>query len=280
MPKSRLPRYHRLRSVGPDRQLRMRPWLVSILRCPETSQGVRSESDALRREDGTVIPVRNGIASLAWPRALAGDDARMNRLYERIAPFYALSERFLGRLITGVSIQRERARMISLVGLRPRMRLLEISPGPGVFQPLLREALGPAAEIAALDLSWNMLRQCQAQHGSLGVELVHGNAQYLPFADGSFDAVFHFGGVNLFNEPGRAVAEMVRIVRDRGVVCWGDEQISAGYRARHPFRSWVLTKLNPGYAREPPGIPSGLADVDTLEVCDGLGYLVRGRRCV
>jgi ubiquinone/menaquinone biosynthesis C-methylase UbiE len=38
----------------------------------------------------------------------------------------------------------------------------------------------------------------------------------LPFADNSFDILFHFGGVNLFNNPDLALREFVRVVRRGG----------------------------------------------------------------
>ena len=67
--------------------------------------------------------------------------------------------------------------------------------GPGVFHPMLRKQLGEDAEIVSIDLSLNMLQQCRKQHASDRIELIQANAQNLPFADESFDALFHFGGV-------------------------------------------------------------------------------------
>jgi ubiquinone/menaquinone biosynthesis C-methylase UbiE len=256
----------------------MNSWLVSILRCPETGQGFQRRRGLLTRSDGTIFPDKDGIASLVFPACLTGEDATMNRLYERLAPYYALSERVLGRIVAGVDIPRERRQVISLLGLKPGLRLLEVSPGPGVFQPLLRKALGTEAEIASLDLSLAMLRQCRKHHASLDIELVHGNAQHLPFADESFDGLFHFGGVNLFSEPDKALAEFVRVVRKGGMVSWGDEQLSARYCDRHPWRSKILPRLNPGYARTPPAVPKALGEVRCHEVCEGLGYLVVARR--
>jgi ubiquinone/menaquinone biosynthesis C-methylase UbiE len=256
----------------------MNSWLLSILRCPETGQTFQSRPGLLVRSDGKIFPDKDGIASLVFPASLSGADARMNRLYERLAPFYALSERVLGRVVAGVDVLRERQKLVSLLGLQLGLRLLEVSPGPGVYQPLLRKALGPQAEMAALDLSLAMLRQCRRHHAALGIELVHGNAQHLPFAEESFDALFHFGGVNLFNQPAKALSEFVRVVRKGGIVSWGDEQLSEHYRRRHPWRSKVLRRLNPGYLQTPPAVPGALHEVQCHEVCQGLGYLVVARR--
>ena len=251
-------------------------WLTAILRCPETHQAFTAVEGGLRRADGRLFPDVDGLRSLVYPSQVAGDDGRMNRLYERLAPFYDLSERVLGRLLTGVDMQASRAQMASLVNLRPGMRFLEVSPGPGVFFPWFRERLGPGSEYAAVDLSRAMLRQCRARHAALQVELIHGNAHYLPFADESFDALFHFGGVNLFNEPTRALDEFVRVVRRGGTLAWGDEQMSEHFR--HPLGRHLLPRLNPGFLRTPPAVPAGLTEVRRHEVHRGLGYLYTAQR--
>ncbi len=251
-------------------------WIIDILRCPETQQRFEADEGALRRADGRRFPDRDGFASLAFPAALGGDDQRMNRLYERIAPVYDLSERVLGWLLTGVNVATSRDAMVSLLDLRPGMRLLEVSPGPGVFLARLRERIGPESEFTAVDLSLAMLRQCRNLHAAQNVELILANAQHLPFADESFDALFHFGGVNLFNDPARALGEFVRVVRRGGLVAWGDEQMSD--RFRHPIGRRLLPKINPGFLRLPPPAPPGLVDIRRHEVHGGLGYLATARR--
>jgi ubiquinone/menaquinone biosynthesis C-methylase UbiE len=256
----------------------MSPWLVPILRCPETGLGFDERSGVLTRSDGAAFPERDGVVSLVDSAALVGTDARMNRLYERLAPVYDFSERVLGRLIAGVDIVRERRRIVELLGLAPGRRFLEVSPGPGVFQPWLRAALGPAAEYAAVDLSRAMLRECRRRHSALGIELVQADAQHLPFADASFDALFHMGGVNLFNDPAGALAEFVRVVRPGGLVSWGDEQMSDSYRRSHSLRRKLLERINPGFLATPPVVPDTLTSVVRHEVSEGLGYLVVARR--
>lgn len=246
--------------------------LMPRLRCPASGQPLLRIAGGWRTADGARnYPDRDGFISLVHPGELAGDDARMNRLYEWLAPFYDVSERWLGRLLTGVDMAEGRQRIVNLLPLLPGQSLLEISPGPGVFQPMLRRVLGASASITAIDLSLAMLRQCRRQHADLRVDLVHGNAQYLPFADDSFDALFHFGGVNLFNQPEQALREFVRVVRPGGLVAWGDERMDASFR--HPLGRRVLPRLNPGFRRTPPRFPTGLTDVREHVVYQGLGYL-------
>lgn len=251
-------------------------WLIDILRCPETGFGFSLRDGVLTRSDGKIFPDHDGIISLVYPEALTDSDKEMNQRYEKIAPYYEFTERVIGWLLTGVNMQRGREEIVSLLGLKPNQRLLEVSPGPGVFQPMLRKAVGEKAEYAALDLSSNMLHQCQLRHADLNISLVQGNAQYLPFADNSFDALFHFGGINLFNEPQKALAEFVRVVRKGGIVAWGDEEMSKNFR--HPLGRRILPRLNPGFLKTPPEIPSGLCNVKKHEVYHGIGYLVVAQR--
>ena len=274
-------------------------WVTPLLRCPATGQRLEPRGNTLVRADGKVFPCPDGIASLVYPEALAADDASWNRFYDALAPFYDFSERVLGRLLTGVDTAKGRAEIVKLASFEPGGLLLEVSPGPGVFLPLLSEALGPGARIAAADLSLNMLRQCRRWQAALmrptasshplaatsqanflrglpSIALVHANAMHLPFADDSFDALFHFGGVNLFSDPGRALGEFVRVVRKGGRIVWGDEQMSENFT--HPVGRRVLPRINPGFKKTPPAPPDGAEVLARHEVYDGLGYLVVARK--
>jgi ubiquinone/menaquinone biosynthesis C-methylase UbiE len=104
---------------------------------------------------------------------LTGHDAKFNQLYNIIAPFYDLSERILGRLITGMDIVEGRKDIVSRLHIPAGARLLEVSPGPGVFQKYIREYLTPQGEFVSLDLSLKMLRQCQLRNSALDIKLVH-----------------------------------------------------------------------------------------------------------
>jgi SAM-dependent methyltransferase len=216
-----------------------------------------------RRANGDPVRVDENIVQLVWPARSEGRDATWNRFYDRLAPFYDWNERLGGRLF-GVHALRERAAIVNRLGLQPGMRVLEVSPGPGVYQELLAEQIGPSGRLAELDLSIGMLRACarRARKNGLDPLLVQANAAYLPFADDCFDAVFHFGGVKLFSEPQRALAEFVRVARPGAVVAWGDEGFGAG--APTGFRRRLLQRMNPGFLEPMPPPPDGL-DGDSPE---------------
>ena len=197
-------------------------WLLDAIKCPETKEPLQVKGERLVRADGKEYPVINGIPSLVYPPELAGQDKKWNQFYDLCAPLYDLSERMFGKLINGVDIREARKEIVSHLGLQPGMKVPEVSPGPGVFQQYLRDEISASGELVALDLSIGMLKQCQKKQSRLGTYLIQGNGMYLPFMDGSFDALFHFGGVNLFNDPEAALSEFVRVVREGGIVAWGD----------------------------------------------------------
>ena len=250
-------------------------WLNNILRDPENLKPLNINGDNYETE-GKVYNAKNDILSIVYPDGLSGDDAKYNKVYNIFAPLYDLNERVMGKLLVGVDMKKGRKEIVSFLGLKPGMRLLEVSPGPGVFQEYLRNDIGDKGELVALDLSLGMLRQCQKRNMKLSVHLIHGNAQFLPFADNSFDALYHFGGVNLFNDPQKAISEFIRVVKKDGIVSWGDEGFSDNYK--HERRKKMMLKINPGFAKPRPVIPDTVYDVKENEVYDGLAYLVVAKK--
>lgn len=99
---------------------------------------------------------------------------------------------------------------------RPR-RILDVATGTGDLA-LAIKARAPQAEVVGLDFAEPMLelaRQKAARH-ELEIELVRGDAQALPFADGSFDAVTVAYGLRNFADRRLGLREMHRVLRPGG----------------------------------------------------------------
>ena len=252
------------------------PFLNGILICPETQEKLYPIENGFKRSDGKIYKTIDGILSIVYPEAISGDDKKWNAFYNILAPLYDFNEQVMGRIIAGISMVDGRKDIVSHLNLRAGMCILEVSPGPGVFQKLSREKIGADGELISLDLSMGMLRQCQNRNESLGVQLIHGNAQHLPFAENSFDAVFHFGGVNLFNDPSKAINEFIRVTKKTGIVSWGDEGFAADYP--NNLRRKILSRMNPGYIKTRQPIPARVYDAKEFDVYNGLGYLVVGNK--
>jgi len=250
-------------------------WLKDILRCPVTLNPLKHNGDGYESE-GKVYHEKRGILSIVYPEELGGDDAKYNKFYNIFASLYDLNERVMGKILVGVDMVKGRKQIVSFLGLKSGMRILEVSPGPGVFQKYLRNNIGHTGELVALDLSMGMLLQCRKRNKKLNVQLIHGNAQFLPFADNSFDALYHFGGINLFNDPQKAISEFIRVVKKDGIVSWGDEGFSDNYK--HERRRKMMLKINPGFAKPHPIVPDSVYDVKENEVYEGLAYLIVAKK--
>src|SRR5437868_5680508 len=109
---------------------------------------------------------------------------------------------------------------------------------------------------------------------AIPIEFVLSNAAYLPFADGYFDAAFHFGGLNTFGEVRRALAEMTRVVRVGGKVVVGDEGIAPWLRQKTFGR--ILMNANPLYKHRPPieCLPENVCNVGLRWILGNAFYLI------
>jgi ubiquinone/menaquinone biosynthesis C-methylase UbiE len=97
--------------------------------------------------------------------------------------------------------------------------VLETSIGTRPNLPYFVNHVG-VTEVHGLDICSGQLTQCQryARKRDWQVELTHANTEQLPYRDQVFDAVFHFGGINFFNNVQQAVDEMARVVKPGGKV--------------------------------------------------------------
>lgn len=98
-------------------------------------------------------------------------------------------------------------------------RVLEVGFGAGTdFTQWLRAG----AVVSGIDLTEEAaenLRQRTARYGLPPPEQLHtGDAEHLPFEDGSFDLGYSFGVLHHTPDTGRAIAELVRVVRPGGEI--------------------------------------------------------------
>ena len=149
-----------------------------------------------------------------------------------------------------------RERLIARLGLEKGARVLVTGAGAGNDLPYLVRALSGAGEIFAQDIAKEMLlagvSRYQAELSGFAVNLQFSvsDATNLPFTDGFFDAAYHFGGINLFPDIVKGIAEMNRVVKPGGVVVIGDEGL-APWLVDSEFGKMLVTN-NPLYACAPP----------------------------
>lgn len=98
--------------------------------------------------------------------------------------------------------------------VRPGQRLLDLGCGPGL---LLGQALARGAGAWGIDLSATALALARGQ--ASGARLQAGNAEALPFRDGSFDHITCIGTFEHFLDGDRALAELRRVLKVDGRIC-------------------------------------------------------------
>ncbi len=174
------------------------------------------------RIDGT------GPALLLYPAALA--PSQWDPLVDRLAEEFSVIR--LGGPHLGIvamleargadpSYRRVLRGMLRDAAVEPTDRLLEVGCGSGVITRWLAREKLCARPITGFDLNPFMLREAAAlaDHEGLGdaIEFREGNAEALPFADNSFDAVL---SVTVIEEcdADQAIGEMARVVRPGGRV--------------------------------------------------------------
>jgi len=133
---------------------------------------------------------------------------RQKRVWDEAAPRYDRQIAFLERhWFTGAR---------QWVCSRAHGRVLEIAIGTGRNLPFYR----PDVTITGLELSTEMLAIARKRAADLGLaaDLREGDAQSLPFEDGSFDTVLCALSLCTIPDPARAIGEMHRVLAPGGTL--------------------------------------------------------------
>jgi len=169
----------------------------------------------------------------------------------------ALYDRYLGPLIF-TDYAADLARRAA--ALAPE-RVLETAAGTGIVTRALAQALPRAMEIVATDLNQPMLDYAAAQPGVEKIAWRRSDAQSLPFADASFDAVVCQFGVMFFPDRLVAYREVRRILKPGGCFLFNVwDRIE-----ENKFAAVVSVAMSALFPADPPGFlartPHGYHDV-------------------
>jgi SAM-dependent methyltransferase len=168
-----------------------------------------------------------------------------------------------------------REQLMAPLRLQPGARVLET--GCGTCRDTMQLA-SRSARVIATDLSSEMIRGGRAAvAGSANVDRVRfcvSDAVALPFKAGSFDAGYHFGGLNLFSDIRRGISEMARVVKPGGRVVVGDEGLAPWLTDSEFGR--ILLNSNPLYRFRPPieMLPVSARDVSCRWILNGAFYVI------
>ena len=157
----------------------------------------------------------------------------------------AIRQQWAGRAATfretagrrAMTLQAATDLLLATLRLRPGMRILDVASGPGEPAISLAAAIAPDGHVTATDLVPEMLAAAEEHARARDVANIafqHADAEALPFADGSFDAVTCRFGVMLFPDTRRALGEIRRVLKPDGqfvAMVWGPREqdaLSAG----------------------------------------------------
>jgi SAM-dependent methyltransferase len=260
---------------------------TSSYSCPFTKAALQESKEGLIREEGVIFPyVRHGMPDAPpIPNFLAlqktGDGANASlEMYENDTSGIVYRN-FLTWLFETFNTDDATVRrdMLSRLRLKPGDKVLVTGCGLGDDLPYILEIIGPTGLLFAQDLSSAMIvgaqKELTVQVGAVSnLFFSVGDAQDLPFADNFFDAAFHFGGINLFDNLKNAIAEMERVVRPGGRVLFGDEGIAPWLKATEYGKVAICN--NPLWQSEAPIalLPPCCLDVNLTWILGNCFYLI------
>jgi demethylmenaquinone methyltransferase / 2-methoxy-6-polyprenyl-1,4-benzoquinol methylase len=141
---------------------------------------------------------------------------RVRGVFDSVADRYDL----MNDLMSGGAHRLWKRFTLSLTGLRPGGRALDIAGGSGDLAMGLARQVGPSGYTVLADINARMLahgRDRIIDRGlCAGVDYVQANAERLPFADGSFDCVTIGFGLRNVTDKASALASMQRVLKPGG----------------------------------------------------------------
>lgn len=218
----------------------------------------------------------NDIVDLTFPKELFEQDRKEQLAYNDAYQRYDRGVTWVFESLNSDE-KTNREKMCSLLHLKPGMKVLEVGAGTGKDSELIIKAIAPNGEAFLSDLSPKMLQLAKQRLQPDGVTVNYfiANGTYLPFEDETFDAVFHFGGINTFAERKEAFLEFNRVAKVGARIVVGDESVAPWLRNEPSYQT--LMKANPMFADEVPleDLPKNIENFE-LHWIFGFGYYVLG----
>jgi SAM-dependent methyltransferase len=166
-------------------------------------------------------------------------------LTERVQATWTAGD--FGRIARGY--ERGAARFIEQLGLRSGEAVLDVACGTG---NLSLPAARAGASVTGIDIAPNLIAQAvkNAENEGLHIAFDVGDAERLPYPDGTFQTVVTMFGAMFAARPERASAELLRATRSGGRIAMAN-WTPAGFIGE-------MLKTTVRFAPPPAGVPSPL----------------------
>jgi SAM-dependent methyltransferase len=140
----------------------------------------------------------------------------------------ALSDKRLETVYGRYIFSRQKELILDLVAPRTGERVLGVDCGTGNYLQPFREK---RCAVTGIDSSAEMLKMAHDKLGA-GTELIIGQSDDLPFSDNEFDIVTLITSLEFSANPQRALAEAIRVCRDRVFIGFLNNYCLAGTQQR------------------------------------------------
>jgi ubiquinone/menaquinone biosynthesis C-methylase UbiE len=124
--------------------------------------------------------------------------------------------------------------LVLLFQLHPGTKLLDAGAGTGGIIPYLLDAIGPEGSIWAVDFAEEMIkigRKKFQKESRVIFELA--SVEDLPYKDRFFDKIVCFGAFPHFEDKGKALEEMNRVLKSQGTLIIAHALSSVALRSHH-----------------------------------------------
>jgi demethylmenaquinone methyltransferase / 2-methoxy-6-polyprenyl-1,4-benzoquinol methylase len=156
-------------------------------------------------------------------------------MFDRIAAIYDP----MNTAMTAGLHHRWRARAVDLARVGPGSRVLDVATGTGDLAIELARRVVPGGEVLGTDFSEVMLDRARAKAaGDESIRFEWADATALPYEDGSFDAATVGFGARNYDDLGKGLREMARVVRPGGRVMVLEITTPTRPPLSHFYRLW------------------------------------------
>jgi demethylmenaquinone methyltransferase/2-methoxy-6-polyprenyl-1,4-benzoquinol methylase len=191
------------------------------------------------------------MSVVPYKEDLAGKKEQVARMFDNISGHYDFLNHFLS---LGIDIAWRRKAIRQLRTVNPKW-ILDVATGTGDFAV---EALKLRPEkIIGVDISEGMLEVGRKKMKDRGydpvIELRSGDSENLPFEENKFDAVIVAFGVRNFENLGKGLSEMFRVLRPGGKVVVLEFSTPTVFPLKHLYRFYfylVLPKIGRWISRD------------------------------
>ena len=212
----------------------------------------------------------SGIKVFIDAKNLSGDNRKFAELYNKIAPFYYISQKIFYKIKFGGEHNFRKSFLKNIV-VNNNDLVLETSIGTADNLYYMNKN----AKYYGVDISIGMLKRAKRHVKSwkMNAELICCEAENLPFMDNMFNVVYSCGGFNFYNNKGKAISEMIRVAKCGSKIFIIDETEKT---VKNIYKNVPGKELyNAEKANMPiEFVPKNMKDIKSDIVCKGYMYIV------